>query len=117
MADVAMYTSPGEDPGHADREALREADPTLFAAYERLAGVPWHTGSLSPKVKEFIGIAADSAVGGMYIPGLRAHIHNALRSGAQKSEIVEVLQLASITGIHTCSMAAPILMEELRAAG
>jgi alkylhydroperoxidase/carboxymuconolactone decarboxylase family protein YurZ len=50
-------------------------------------------------------------------PGVRRHIQNALRAGATKEEILEVMQLTSIMGIHSMAMGVPILMEELERAG
>ncbi|MGB0169834.1 MAG: carboxymuconolactone decarboxylase family protein, partial [Paracoccaceae bacterium] len=45
--------------------------------------------------------------------GARRHIQNALEAGATKEEILEVIQLTSIMGIHSMSMGVPILMEEI----
>jgi len=36
-----------------------------------------------------------------------------LEAGASKEEILEVIQLTSIMGIHSMSMGVPILMEEI----
>ena len=52
----------------------------------------------------------------MYGPGVRRHIRKALELGATKEEITAVLQLVSVLGIHTMSLGAPILLEELDAA-
>jgi alkylhydroperoxidase/carboxymuconolactone decarboxylase family protein YurZ len=51
----------------------------------------------------------------MYGPGVRRHIRKALDLGATKEEIAAVLQLTSVLGIHTMSLGAPILLEELAA--
>lgn len=42
---------------------------------------------------------------------------NALKYGATKEEIMEVLELTSVLGIHTLTLGVPILVEELKAAG
>jgi alkylhydroperoxidase/carboxymuconolactone decarboxylase family protein YurZ len=46
---------------------------------------------------------------------MRFHMRRALRIGVPVGEIVEVLQLASVLGIHTCSMGMPILRDEAEA--
>ena len=48
-------------------------------------------------------------------PGVRRHIRKALELGATKQEIAAVLQCVSVLGIHTMSLGAPILLEELDA--
>ena len=48
-------------------------------------------------------------------PGVRRHIRKALELGATKQEITAVLQCVSVLGIHTMSLGAPILLEELAA--
>jgi len=46
---------------------------------------------------------------------VRRHIRKALELGATKEEIAAVLQLTSVLGIHTMSLGAPILLEEIAA--
>ena len=59
--------------------------------------------------------AIDAATTHLYEPGLRTHIRNALRYGATKEEIMEVLELVSVLGIHSCTLGVPVLLEELEA--
>jgi alkylhydroperoxidase/carboxymuconolactone decarboxylase family protein YurZ len=92
-------------------------DPDFFEAYLNLSAVPWRKGTLPPKVKELIYIAVDASTTHLHAPGTRTHMRNALRHGATREEIVEVLQLISVLGIHSCTHGVPILVEELRAAG
>ncbi len=80
------------------------------------AGVkPMLSGVLDAKTIEFIAIAVDASCTHMYAPGVRRHIRKALELGATKEEISAVLQLTSVLGIHTMSLGAPILLEELAA--
>ena len=79
--------------------------------------MPWKKGPLEPNFKEPIYIAIDAATTHLYEPGLRQHIRNALRYGVTKEELMEVLELVSVLGIHACTMGVPALMEELDAAG
>lgn len=97
-------------------DELLQLDPDFFEAYLNFSAVPWNKGSLSPKMRELIYIAIDASTTHLYEPGLRVHIRNALKYGATKEEILEVFQLTSVLGIHTCTMGMPVLMEELRAA-
>ena len=97
-------------------EGLLALDPAFFAAYLELSGVPWRNGPLSPKEKELIYIAIDASTTHLYEPGLRQHIQNAVRHGATREEIMEVYELTSVLGIHTCTLGVPVLLEELETA-
>ena len=92
-------------------------DPDFFESYMNFSSVPWRKGVLPPKVKEFIYIAIDVSTTHLYNPGTRVHMRNALRYGATESEIMEVMELASVLGIHSATSGVPILIEELKAAG
>lgn len=92
-------------------------DADFFEAYMQLSSVPWRTGPLSPKVKELIYVAIDASTTHLYNAGTRIHMQNALKQGATKQEILEVLQLTSTLGIHSCTVGVPILVDELRKAG
>jgi alkylhydroperoxidase/carboxymuconolactone decarboxylase family protein YurZ len=97
-------------------DGLLQLDPDFFEAYLGFSGVPWRKGTLEPKVKELIYIAIDAATTHLYEPGLRQHIQNALRHGATREEIMEVYELTSVLGIHTCTLGVPVLLEELEEA-
>jgi alkylhydroperoxidase/carboxymuconolactone decarboxylase family protein YurZ len=49
--------------------------------------------------------------------GTRRHIRAALEAGATRDEILFVLKCASVMSIHSCSLGAPILLEEAKAVG
>src|ERR1039457_6728496 len=78
-------------------------DPEFFEAYFNFSAVPWRRSVLPPKVKELIYIAIDASTTHLYAPGLRRHIRNALKLGATREEILEVLELISVLGIHACN--------------
>jgi alkylhydroperoxidase/carboxymuconolactone decarboxylase family protein YurZ len=71
------------------------------------------SGALDAKTIEFIAIAVDASCTHMYGPGVRRHIRKALELGATQEEIAAVLQCVSVLGIHSMSLGAPILLEEL----
>ncbi|MFC6083761.1 carboxymuconolactone decarboxylase family protein [Sphaerisporangium aureirubrum] len=70
---------------------------------------------MAPKVKEFVYIAMDAAATHLYTPGVRQHIRAALTHRATADEIMEVLAIISVLGIHAVTEAAPILQQELPA--
>lgn len=94
---------------HPTWEGLLELDPDLFEAYVAFSSVPWRTGVLSPKVKEFIYCAFDASSTHLYVPGLKLHMRNALRYGASAEELMELLEIVSTTGIHGAELGAPLL--------
>jgi alkylhydroperoxidase/carboxymuconolactone decarboxylase family protein YurZ len=96
---------------------MLELDPELFEAYTEFSSVPWRKGVLEPKVKEFVYIAFDAAATHLYVPGLKLHMRNAVGYGATAGEILEVMEIASVLGIHAATTAVPILAEELAAKG
>ena len=94
-------------------DPLLDADPDFFEAYLDLSAVPWRTGVLEPKLKEFVYIAVDGAATRLSEPGLRQHIRLALEHGATREELLEVLELTATLGIHSCTVGVPILLEAL----
>ena len=79
--------------------------------------MPWKHGTLPPKIKELIYVAIDASTTHLYNPGTRIHIANALKQGATRDEVMEVLEIVSVLGIHTMSTGLPILIDELRKSG
>ena len=71
------------------------AEPGIPAAYLKFQDGPARSGHLEPKVREFIYIAIDGAVSHLYERGLRRHIEDALRLGATKEEVLQVIMLAT----------------------
>jgi len=98
-------------------DKMRELDPAFMEAYLAFRQVPHKKGPLPPKFKELIMVAINAATTHLYAPGVRRHMRNALKLGATREEVLEVIQLTTVMGIHACNMAVPILVEELEAAG
>jgi alkylhydroperoxidase/carboxymuconolactone decarboxylase family protein YurZ len=88
-------------------------DPGLMEAYITYSTVPWQRGPLAPKFKEFIYIAVDAQATHLYAAGTRLHVQNALKLGASREEIIEVLAVTARIGIYSCALGLPILREEL----
>jgi len=98
-------------------DQLREWDPAWTDTCERMTTNPWRSGVLSKKLVELIGVALNAACTDLNEDGTRRHIRRALDAGASKEEILFVLKCASVMSIHSCSLGAPILLEEAKAAG
>ena len=96
---------------------LREWDPAWAETCARMTTNPWRGGVLSRKLVELIGVAVNAACTNLNPEGTRRHIGKALDAGATKEEILFVLKCASVMSIHSCSLGAPILVEEAKAAG
>ena len=98
-------------------EPLRKLDPQFVEAYLRFRDVPHKSGPLPPKVKELILVAINAATTHLYAPGVRRHMANAFAAGATRAEVLEVIELVTVMGIHSVNMAIPILLEEAEKAG
>lgn len=94
-------------------EPFYSLDPGWTEAFLDMATRPMRSGVLDPKTIEFLAIAVDAACTHMYGPGVRRHIRKALALGATREEIAAVLQLTSVLGIHSMSLGAPMLLEEI----
>ncbi|MGF6998296.1 carboxymuconolactone decarboxylase family protein [Paraburkholderia sp. GAS32] len=94
-------------------DALAELDPVWAEKFMVMGMHTVMSGVLEPKVLEFLAIAVDASCTHMYAPGTRRHIRKALELGATREEIAAVLQAVSVLGIHSSSLGAPILLEEL----
>jgi len=94
-----------------------ELDAEFLEVYLDFFMVPWRKAALNAKSRELIYVGLDASATHLYEPGLRLHIRAAIQQGASASEIVEVIQLASTLGIHSVTVAMPILVEVLDARG
>jgi len=98
-------------------EQLFEWDPGWAETCVQMTTNPWTRGVLPRKTVELISIAVNAACTNLNREGTRLHIHAALEAGATREEILMVLKMASLLSIHSCSLGAPILLEEAREAG
>src|SRR5271167_416412 len=88
-------------------------DPVFTDEFMAMAGATYKIGVMTPKEIELLSIALDASVTHMYAPGTRRHIKNALKAGATLEEVMEVLKLCVVQGVHTFNLGLPILAEEL----
>jgi alkylhydroperoxidase/carboxymuconolactone decarboxylase family protein YurZ len=123
MADTSSITPPTPITDHLRATGewnpnwtpFAELDPVWTEKFMEMGLRPMISGALDAKTIEFLAIAVDASCTHMYAPGVRRHIRKALELGATKEEITAVLQLTAVLGIHTMSLGAPILQEELAA--
>lgn len=98
-----------------DWEPFAKLDPAWTEKAIAMAIAPAVEGVLDAKTIELIGIALDVSCTHLYAPGVRRHIRRALKAGATREEITAVFQIASLQGLHSMCVGAPILLEELEA--
>lgn len=96
---------------------LREWDPAWAEVCARMAAGPWHRGVLPRRLAELVSVAVSAAATNLNADGTRRHIRGALEAGATRDEVLMVLKMASLMTLHSCSLGAPILLEEAKAAG
>jgi alkylhydroperoxidase/carboxymuconolactone decarboxylase family protein YurZ len=110
-------TLPGTGPWDQAIAQLRRWDPAWAETCARMTMNPWVSSVLPRRTVELIGIALNAACTNLNPEGTRRHIRAALRAGVSRDEILTVLKMASVMAIHSCSLGAPILLEEVTSAG
>jgi alkylhydroperoxidase/carboxymuconolactone decarboxylase family protein YurZ len=116
MQQLADIVSTFKDQGGHWPEALDPligSSPAFVAAYVSFAQRPWVAGPLEPKVKALVNFALNASVTHLQEPAVREHCRAALRLGASEAELLEVLQLISVIGVHACVIGVPVLTEKL----
>jgi alkylhydroperoxidase/carboxymuconolactone decarboxylase family protein YurZ len=97
-------------------DTLEQWDPTWSGLVETMTTNPWN-GPLERKTIELICVAINAACTNLNSDGTRRHIKRAIEAGVTRDELLMVLKMASLLAIHTCSLGAPILLEEAAIAG
>lgn len=113
---VSMSKRPS-GPWDASLAKLEEWDPQWAAICEKMATNPWTSGVLSLKLVELISVALSAACTNLDHESTRRHVRAALDAGATRDEILLVLKCATVLAIHSCSLGAPILLEEAERGG
>jgi alkylhydroperoxidase/carboxymuconolactone decarboxylase family protein YurZ len=93
-------------------DALAELDSAYTEKFLAMGAHAMSSGGLDPLTIELICIAIDASCTHMYAPGVRRHIRKALELGASRQQVMAVLELVSVLGIHSVAMGAPMLLEE-----
>lgn len=117
MGNPAVWEMPSSmGPWDTALAQLRAWDPQWAETCVKMSTNPWTSGVLPRKFVELIGVALNAACTNLNPDGTRRHIRAALAAGATRQEILTVLKMASVMSIHSCSLGAPILLEEAKAA-
>jgi alkylhydroperoxidase/carboxymuconolactone decarboxylase family protein YurZ len=98
-------------------DQLREWDPQWAEACVRMSTNPWSSGVLERRFVELVSVALSACCTTLDAEATRRHIRAALAAGATRDQILLVLKCATVVSIHSCSLAAPMLLEEAHAAG
>ncbi len=96
---------------------LEQFDEPWTRACLAMSTNPWSGNVLSEKFAELVSVAVNVASTNLNRDGARRHIRAALDAGASRDEILTVIKMASVMSIHSCSLGAPILIEEAAATG
>jgi len=93
-------------------EQLQQWDAKWAQACVKMSTNPWSGTVLSRKFVELISVGLNAACTNLNREGTRHHIRKALEAGATRDEILLVLKCATVMSLHSCSLGAPILLEE-----
>ena len=113
----ASETDRPTNPWGSSLDKFKEWDPKGGETLLRVGTNPWTSGVLPRKEVELISLALNCACTNLDEAGTRRHIRGALDAGATREEILAVFKMASLLALHSCSLGAPILLEEAKAAG
>ncbi len=103
----------GDWPPHC--EHLLRLHPAYFDVMTALLAAPEVTGALSMKERALIAVGLNACLTHQNPAGTRLHIARALREGATKEEILQILQMTAHLGIHACVIGVPMLVEAVEA--
>jgi alkylhydroperoxidase/carboxymuconolactone decarboxylase family protein YurZ len=121
IASAMVGSAPAEAAGESAQtkaiDTVREWDPAKAEAYLKVNTNPWKNGVLDIKTIELICVGLNAACTNLQPEPTRRHIRAALQAGATRNEIQLVIEGAAFMAIHACSLGAPILLEEGKAAG
>jgi alkylhydroperoxidase/carboxymuconolactone decarboxylase family protein YurZ len=118
-----IASSPAATPTCDAMRAAGEWNPAWDLAYdmdplwvEKFLAMGTHamaSGGLDAKTRELIAIAVDASCTHLYAPGVRRHVRRALEVGATPGEVLSVLQMVSVLGIHSVALGVPMLVEAI----
>ncbi len=88
-------------------------DPAWVEKFVAMGTHAMASGGLDAKTRELIAIAVDASCTHLYSPGVRRHVRKALEVGATPAEVLSVLQMVSVLGIHSVALGVPMLAEAM----
>src|SRR5271156_379297 len=112
--DKNQVTDPPTGPWDSALDTLREWDPKWAELCFKMSTNPWTHSVLPRKFIESVSVSLNAACTNLNAEGTRHHIRAALEAGATRDEILFALKCGSVLSIHSCSLAAPIVLEEAK---
>jgi alkylhydroperoxidase/carboxymuconolactone decarboxylase family protein YurZ len=94
-------------------EALAQLDPDYLELYLDFRNSMMAENPLDARTRELVSIGLDASVTHLYLPGIVKHIRNALAVGVTPAEIMAVLKMVALLGVHSLNEAAPVLLQEM----
>lgn len=91
---------------------IEDFDPAWARACREMSTNPWTGNVLDRRFVALIGFAVSIACTSLDRTGSRQHMRAALAADATRDQILTVIKMATVMSIHSCSLAAPILLEE-----
>ena len=115
-ATPAAAAAPIGGPLDAALPKFTEWDSAGSAALVKMTSNPWRHEVFPRRFIELVSVAINAACTNLNAEGTRRHIRAALAAGASRDQLLTVLKMASGLSIHSCSLGAPILLEEAKLA-
>lgn len=94
-------------------DTLFVMDPAYTEKFMAMGAHAMASGGLDAKTRELVAIAVDASCTHLYAPGVRRHVRKALKVGATPREVLSVLEMVSVLGIHSVALGVPILADAL----
>lgn len=92
--------------------SLRAIDPAFAEACHAVSTNPWANGVLKPHFVELTAAAVALACTSLDRENARRHMRAALEAGASRDQLATLVKMATLLALHSCSLGAPILIEE-----
>lgn len=96
---------------------LENEDPAFLDVLRDYASSPRDANLLGNKVSALIMLGVCASAANLDEQGVRHYAREAVRHGATRAELVQVIEIVSILGIHSVTAGVPALLEECDHAG
>ena len=96
-------------------DLLRAQDPDWARVVQAMTTDPWRGNVLTPRFVELVAVAVNVAVTSLDAAATRRHMRAALAAGATGEELLALVKMGTVMALHSCSLGAPILIEEASA--
>ncbi|WP_204508335.1 carboxymuconolactone decarboxylase family protein [Aestuariivirga litoralis] len=117
MAETADKTSTARPLSGEALSQLQEWDAAWAASAAAMTANPWQNPVLPPRLLALAALAVSCACTSLDGPATSRWIRASLAAGASRAEVLTIIKMATVMSIHSCSLGAPILLDEAKAAG